>query len=149
MSTDVEAPVSKAGRNLPAALAVGLSLGGSILGTVFSPYRWTFVILLLIATLIGTWEIERALRTLGANTPALPVYVGGAAMIVLAYREGPTQLFLGLALTVVAMVVWRVADPAEGVLRDLTAGVFTAAYVPFPMGFAALPPGPSAGARVL
>jgi phosphatidate cytidylyltransferase len=147
VSTDVEAPVSKAGRNLPAALAVGLSLGGSILGTVFSPYRWTFVIVLLIATLIGTWEIVRALRTLGANTPALPVYVGGTAMVVLAYREGSSQLFLGLALTVVAMVVWRVADPAEGVLRDVTAGVFTASYVPFLAGFAALLVVPSDGAE--
>ena len=147
MSADVEAPVSKAGRNLPAALAVGLSLGGTILATVFSPYRWTFVVVLLVASLIGTWEIVRALRTLGANAPAAPLYVGGAAMVVLAYREGSTQLFLGLALTVVAMVVWRVADPAEGVLRDLTAGVFTAAYVPFLAGFAALLVVPSDGAE--
>jgi phosphatidate cytidylyltransferase len=149
MTTSEQAPAktSKAGRNLPAALAVGLSLGGVILGTLYSPYRWTFVLVLLLAGFVGTWEIVRALRTLGANPPALPLYVGGAAMVVLAYREGSTQLFLGLALTVLAMVVWRVADPAEGVLRDLTAGVFTAAYVPFLMGFASLLTVPSDGAE--
>ncbi len=136
--TEAPAPTSKAGRNLPAAIAVGLSLGGVILGTLYSPYRWTFVIVLVAASLVGTQEIIRALRTLGAQPPALPLYAGGTAMIVLAYRYGSTQLFLALALTVLGMVAWRVADPAEGILRDLSSGVFTASYVPFLMGFAAL-----------
>lgn len=146
-TTEPVSTSSKAGRNLPAALAVGLSLGGLILGTLYSPYRWTFVVVLLLAGLVGTWEVVRALRTLGANPPALPLYVGGAAMVVLAYREGSSQLFLGLALTVVVLVVWRIADPSEGVLRDLTSAIFTAGYVPFLMGFAALLTVPDDGAE--
>ena len=136
-----------AGRNLPAAVAVGLSLGGLILATVYSPYRWSFVVVLVGAAALGTSEIVRALRTLGAQPSLPPLLVGGAAMVVSAFRYGSTELFLGLALTVLGCVVWRLADPAEGIVRDVTASVFTAAYVPFLLGFAALLTVPADGPR--
>jgi phosphatidate cytidylyltransferase len=137
----------RAGRNLPAAIGVGLTLGGLILGTVYSPYRWTFVAVLVLASTVGTIEIVRALRTLGAQPPLPPLLVGGTAMVLLAYAHGSTELFLALALTVLGCVVWRLADAAEGILRDITAAVFTAAYVPFLMGFAALLTVPADGPR--
>ncbi len=136
-----------AGRNLPAAIAVGLSLGGLILATVYSPYRWSFVVVLVGASALGTSEIVRALRTLGAQPSMPPLVVGGAAMVVAAYRYGSAELFVGLALTVLGCVAWRLADPAEGVVRDVTASVFTAAYVPFLLGFAALLTVPADGPR--
>jgi phosphatidate cytidylyltransferase len=43
-----------------------------------------------------------------------------------------------LALTAVAILVWRLADGAEGYLRDVTAGILAVVYVPFLAGFAAL-----------
>ena len=145
-ATDSVPKTSRAGRNLPAAIAVGLSLGGLILGTVYSPYRWTFIVIVVAAGAVGTTEIVKALRTLGAQPPMAPLLVGGTGMVVAAYRYGSTELFLGLALTVLGCLVWRLADPAEGILRDLTASVFTAAYVPFLLGFAALLTVPHDGA---
>ncbi|MGZ6791584.1 MAG: phosphatidate cytidylyltransferase [Mycobacteriales bacterium] len=138
MTSDPPKAPGRAGRNLPAAIAVGVSLGAVILATLYSPYRWTFVLLLLVASAIGTGEIVRALRTLGAQPPMLPLLAGGTAMVVVAYRYGATELFLALALTVLGCLAWRLADPVEGLLRDVSASVFTAAYVPFLMGFAAL-----------
>ena len=146
MST-ATAPTSRAGRDLPAAIGVGLSLGALVLGTLYSPYRWTFVVVLVVASLVGTQEVVRAVRTLGARPPAAPLYAGGTAMLVCAYRYGSEALFLAFALTVLGCVLWRVADPAEGIVRDLTAAVFAAAYVPFLMGFAALLVVPDDGAR--
>jgi phosphatidate cytidylyltransferase len=150
VSTDVQDPPKapgRAGRNLPAAIAVGLSMGGAILASVYSPYRWTFVIILLLAAAVGTQEVVRALRTLGAQPPLVPLLVGGAGMVLVAYREGAEELFLALALTVLGVIVWRLADPVEGVLRDVTAAVFIAAYVPFLIGFAALLTVPPDGPR--
>lgn len=149
METPVTDPpkVGRAGRNLPAAIAVGLTLGGSILATVYSPYRWSFILMLLAAGALGTSEIVRALRTLGAQPPLPPLVVGGAGMVAAAYWYGSTELFLGLALTVLGCLVWRLADPAQGILRDITASVFTAAYVPFLLGFAALLTVPADGPR--
>ena len=145
-----EQPVTtpgRAGRNLPAAIGVGLGLGTVITATVFSPYRWTFAVLVAVAAVVGTVEIVRALRTLGAAPPLPPLLVGGAAMVLLAYRQGVESLFLALALTVLACVVWRITDPAEGILRDLAAAVFTAAYVPFLAGFAVVIAVPADGPR--
>jgi phosphatidate cytidylyltransferase len=150
MTTASDAPATapgRAGRNLPAAIAVGLSLGGAILGSVYSPARWTFIGVVLAAILLGTYEVVRALRTLGAQPPLVPLLVGGTAMIVLGYRNGAEDMFLAFVLTALGVVVWRLADPVEGVLRDVTAAVFTAAYVPFLAGFAALMTAPPDGPR--
>jgi phosphatidate cytidylyltransferase len=140
-------PASRAGRNLPIAIAIGLALGALVLAPLFSPYRWTFVALLVVVLGVATAEIVKALRTLGAQPPLAPLLVGGTAMVVLAYREGSEALFVGLVLTVLSCLVWRLADPAEGFLRDVAASTFTAVYVPFLIGFAALMTVPPDGPR--
>jgi phosphatidate cytidylyltransferase len=144
---DAAAATSRAGRNLPVAIAVGLALGLVITVPLFSPYRWVFIGVLIAAVALGTFEIVTALRSLGAQPPLPPLLVGGAVMVLLAYREGSEALFVGLVLTVLACVVFRLADPAEGILRDVSAATFTAAYVPFLAGFAALLTIPPDGPR--
>jgi phosphatidate cytidylyltransferase len=143
------APASRAGRNLPAAIAVGLALGALITVPLFSPYRWVFIGVLVAAVAVGTWEVVTALRSLGAQPPPVPLLVGGALMVVVAYREGSEALFVGLVLTVLACVVFRLADPAEGILRDVSAATLTAVYVPFLAGFAALLAEPPNGPRLV
>ena len=145
---DVPAPTaSRAGRNLPAAIGVGLGLGALITVPLYSPYRWVFIVVLAAAVAVGTREIVHALRTLGAQPPIAPLLVGGAVMVLVAYREGSEALFVGLVLTVLACVVFRLADPAEGIFRDISAATFTAAYVPFLAGFASLLAVPADGPR--
>ena len=137
----------RAGRNLPAAIVVGLTLGALITVPLFSPYRWAFIGVLAAAASLGIYEIVKSLRTLGAQPPMIPLQVGGVAMVVMAYREGPEALFLALVLTVLACLAWRLADPAEGFLRDVAASTFTATYVPFLAAFAALLAMPADGPR--
>ncbi len=137
----------RAGRNLPAAIGVGLLLGALITVPLFSPYRWGFIVVLTAAVALGIWEVCQALRTLGAQPPLVPLLLGGVAIPVLAYRSGAAALFIALVLTVLSCLVWRLADPAEGFLRDLASGTFTACYVPFLAGFAALLAVPADGPR--
>src|SRR5207244_2288687 len=87
------------------------------------------------------------LRELGAAPPVVPLLVGGTAMVVLGYRYGAEEVFLGLALTVLGCVLWRLAAPAQGLLRDVTSGVLAAVYVPFLISFAALMAVPEDGPR--
>ncbi|MEX2289718.1 MAG: phosphatidate cytidylyltransferase [Mycobacteriales bacterium] len=136
----------RAGRNLPAAIGVGLLLAALVAAPLFSPYRWLFIGVLAAAVAIGTYEVVSSLRRLGALPPMPPLLLGGTATVVFAYREGPEALFLGLVLTVLACLAWRMADPAEGFLRDVAAATFTAAYVPFLAGFGALLAIPADGA---
>jgi phosphatidate cytidylyltransferase len=137
----------RAGRNLPAAIGVGLGLGALITVPLFSPYRWLFIGVLVLAVAVGTREIVKALRTLGAEPPLPPLLLGGTLMVVLAYRSGAGALFVALVLTVLGCLVWRLADPAEGFLRDVAAATFSACYVPFLAGFCALLAIPDDGPR--
>jgi phosphatidate cytidylyltransferase len=56
----------------------------------------------------------------------------------LAWFAGPDALSLGLLVTVLGTMIWRLGDGPAGFQRDLTAATLIAVYVPFLAGFAAL-----------
>ena len=137
----------RAGRNLPAAIAVGVTLAMLVLVPLYSPLRWLFIVVVGLAVAQGVRELVLALRVLGVRAQLLPLVVGGAATIAFAYRDGPQALFLGVTLTVLACLVLRVAGPPEGLLRDVAASALVACYVPLLAGFAALMTQPPDGPR--
>jgi phosphatidate cytidylyltransferase len=148
---DVGEPPSppRAGRNLPAAIAVGLVLGALIVGTLFTR-RAVFVGVIAVAIAIGTLELCRALASNASRPARTPLVLGGAVTIVAAYQRGTTALLFGLVVTCLACLAWRVVEGVPGVLRDWTTSVFVAAYVPFLAGFAAMMTAPSNGpARIV
>ncbi|MDG4767197.1 phosphatidate cytidylyltransferase [Solwaraspora sp. WMMD406] len=128
---------SRAGRNLPAAIGVGVGLGALILSSLFV-WRPAFLGVLVVAIGVAIWEMSRALRTAGLQPPVPPLLVGGVLMMVLAWRTGPDALALGLLATVLATLVWRLGDGPQGYQRDAAAATLVAVYVPFLGGFAAL-----------
>lgn len=139
---------SRAGRNLPVAIAVGLALGAVILVPLYT-HRAAFVVVLAVTVAAGTWELGVALRPRAPRIPLAPVIVGAVAMQVLAYTRGEGGLAVGLFLTVVAAVAWRGCSGADGALADVAAATFTACYVGFLAGFAALLTAPVDGARLV
>ncbi|MCK9927110.1 phosphatidate cytidylyltransferase [Frankia sp. Mgl5] len=134
--------VIRAGRDLPAAIAVGVVLGAVILVPLFTLYPiWVAVVSAAVA--VGTYEVVRALHVAGMSVPLVPLAAGAIAMPVAAYTSGTNGLVLALAgTTLVAVAVRAVRDPAGGGrqsrLRDAAACAFTSAYVGFPAGFATL-----------
>ncbi|KAB1128385.1 phosphatidate cytidylyltransferase [Micromonospora sp. AMSO12t] len=128
---------SRAGRNLPAAVAVGVGLGALIVVPLFF-YRTAFLVVVAAAVAIGMWEMARAVRRSGAHPPLVPLIAGGVLTIGLAWFSGPDALSLGLLVTVLGTMVWRLGDGPGGFQRDLTAATLIAVYVPFLGGFAAL-----------
>ncbi|MEV0809772.1 phosphatidate cytidylyltransferase [Micromonospora sp. NPDC050200] len=127
----------RAGRNLPAAIAVGLGLGALILVPLFF-YLPAFPAVVAAAIGVGIWEMARAVRRSGAHPPLVPLIAGGVLMIGLAWYAGPDALSLGLLVTVLGTMIWRLGDGPAGFQRDLTAATLIAVYVPFLGGFAAL-----------
>jgi phosphatidate cytidylyltransferase len=138
-------PAGRAGRNLPAALAVGLGLGATVLVTVFL-YRPAFVLVVVAAISVGTWELVGAVSKVDARPPLVPLLAGLAAMEALAWLRGPESLAVAFLLTGLAIMVWRLADGPVGYLRDTVTGVLIALYVPFLAGFAILMAHPPDGA---
>jgi phosphatidate cytidylyltransferase len=140
---------SRAGRNLPAAIAVAMGLGAIIVLSLFL-YRPSFAFVVGAAVLYGLWEITRAIGTTGVHPSLPPLLVGAAAGLVAAWQRGPDGLVVAVLLTACAVLIWRIGDGAEGYLRDAGASLFVLLYVPLLGGFAVLLAYPSDGAgRVL
>lgn len=145
------APVRRraAGRNLPAAIAVGLGLGMTVLASLIF-WKPAFLGVMTLASLIGIWETARAVRTVGARPPLVPLLAGGVLIMGLAWYEGVDSLTLGLTVTILATMVWRLADGWAQFRRDFTASLLIAVYVPFLLGFAVILVQPADGVwRVL
>ncbi|WP_405116373.1 phosphatidate cytidylyltransferase [Micromonospora sp. NBC_01405] len=132
-----QAPPSRGGRNLPAAIGVGVGLGAVVLVPLFF-YLPAFLFVLAAAIAIGTWEMARAVRRGGAHPPLVPLLTGGVLTVGLAWFAGPDALSLGLLVTVLGTMVWRLGDGPGNYQRDLTAATLIAVYVPFLGGFAAM-----------
>ncbi|MEU1585214.1 phosphatidate cytidylyltransferase [Micromonospora sp. NPDC005710] len=127
----------RAGRNLPAAIGVGLGLGALIVVPLVV-YPLAFLPVIAAAVAIGMWEMARAVRRSGAHPPLVPLIAGGVLTVGLAWFAGPDALSLGLLVTVLGTMIWRLGDGPAGFQRDLTAATLIAVYVPFLAGFAAL-----------
>ena len=127
----------KAGRNLPAAIAVGVGLAALVVGSLFF-VRWLFLVLAAAALAVAVWELAGALRTAGVALPTVPLYVGVPAMLAAAYWGGPAGLAAATSLTAVAVLLWRGTGGVDGYLRDASAGAFTVVYLLLAGGFAAL-----------
>jgi phosphatidate cytidylyltransferase len=136
----------RTGRNLPAAIGVGVVLGGLVVLTLLT-VKATFLAYMGIALGIALAELTSALAKRDINIPAIPVAAGGAAMITCAYWLGSRYALAATGLTVVAIVAWRLTGGASGYVKDTTAGVFAAAYLPFLGSFVAAMLVPADGPR--
>ncbi|MDN3294218.1 phosphatidate cytidylyltransferase [Streptomyces ficellus] len=128
----------RAGRDLRAAIGVGIGLGGVIAASLFI-VKAVFVGVIAVAVVVGLWELTSRLEERKSiKAPLVPLAVGGTAMIVAGYVRGAEGAWVAMALTALAVLVWRMTEPPEGYLKDVTAGVFAAFYVPFLATFVAL-----------
>jgi len=128
---------SRAGRNLPAAVVVGLSLGALVILTLFIRKEF-FVVLATACVCVGVWEICRALGANGLNVPVVPSVVGSISMLGAAYVGGGQALTVCFGLTCVAILVWRVADGVVGAAPDIAGGMLVAAYPSLLAAFSSL-----------
>ena len=129
---------ARTGRNLPAAIAVGVGLGAAVLlSLIFEPAFFMIVAGALIGSLC--FELTSALRFAGRDVPRLPSVLVGLAMVPLSFVFGVQGQWLGLVGGVLVVSLWRVAElvrpshrkPASVVWRDIGAGVFVQIYCSF------------------
>ncbi|MEU1469589.1 phosphatidate cytidylyltransferase [Streptomyces sp. NPDC005761] len=139
MSTAPPPPQKKrAGRDLGSAIGVGLGLGAVVAVSLFV-VKAVFVGVIVVAVVVGLWELTSRLEERkGIKAPLVPLAIGGAAMVVAGYARGAEGAWIAMALTALAVLVWRMTEPPDGYLRDVTAGVFAAFYVPFLATFVAM-----------
>lgn len=137
--TQLAAPrKARAGRDLPAAVTVGVVLLGAVGASLFIR-KEVFVAFAVLAVGAAMWELAQAFTRRSIHLPLVPLVVGSAGILVSAYVAGTEALFVAFLLTVGGAVVWRVLDGSgEAALRDASAATFAAAYLPFLGGFVML-----------
>lgn len=136
----------RTGRNLPAAVGVGLGLGGLAILTLFT-VKATFLVLVGIMVGLALWELTRAVAGRQIRIPVIPVAAGGAVAFVLSYWRGERAALAAVAITMIAILAWRLTGGTDGYLRDVTAGAFALAYLPLPACFVGLMLAPPDGPR--
>jgi phosphatidate cytidylyltransferase len=132
-------PASRAGRNLPAAIATGVGLGIVVVLSLFL-VKWVFVLVVIAAMLVAVHEVIAAFagsagKVMVARTP---VYAATVVVPAVSYVWGPVALVAATGAAVLAAIFWRIRRGYAGYVRDVTATVFTIAYLPFMSGFLAL-----------
>ncbi|MDQ4010670.1 MAG: phosphatidate cytidylyltransferase [Actinomycetota bacterium] len=142
----VESPrPTRAGRNLWAAITVGLLLGAGVLVALFT-VRQLFIGIIAVAVAVSSWELAATLRRAGTRIALPPVLLGGQAMVWLSWPFGRDGLLVAFMITALACLVWRFPQGAAGYVRDVSASVLTAAYLPGFAAFATLLVVPADGA---
>ncbi|MFB9628049.1 phosphatidate cytidylyltransferase [Nonomuraea helvata] len=129
---------SRTGRNLPAAIAVGLVLGALVVASLYT-IKELFLLVLVGAVGVGVLELVKAFATRDVKVPAVPVVVGMAAMQAAAYWGGPVWLLATFAVFAFVLLIWRMfSDGTEGYVRDASASVLTLFYPSMLAAFAAM-----------
>lgn len=128
---------SRAGRNLPAAIASGVVLAVLVVVSL-AWIPWLFGVLAAVALVLGLHELTAAFATAGIRVARTPVYATTVASMALAYVWGPEALLVCLGAGVVAVLLWRIRRGSEGYVKDVAVSIFLLGYVALMAGFAML-----------
>jgi phosphatidate cytidylyltransferase len=142
-----DTPARRAGRDLPAAIIVGLVLVFAVIGTVaFLP--WGFILLLALVLSLGCVEVYQALLGMGMRAAIVPIVIGNVTCLAASYAAAQDLGGLGLpwhsvllsclGLTVLATLIWRMFSGAAGFVRDSAASLFIIGYIPLLGSFLSL-----------
>lgn len=128
---------SRAGRNLPAAVAVAVVLIGALVTGLF----FVSLVLALLAGAaagIGVWEIARSLTYRGVQIPKVPAVIAAVVMPLAAFFGGAEALSMALVLAVTLVVVWRAFGPRRGMMLSMMGSVFALVWASFLLSTAVL-----------
>jgi phosphatidate cytidylyltransferase len=127
----------RAGRNLPAAVAVGLSMGALILTTLYL-YKPAFLVVLVLAVGLGMYELTRALGAKDLHPPMIPLVLGSVAILCTSYFVGRDWMTTSMLLTIPLVLAFRVWRGVDGIVGDLSSALLALVYVGFLAGFCGL-----------
>jgi len=132
-----EPDYGKAGRNLPAAIAVGLGLFVSVIASLFMDTRF-FAILAAFGMMLAARELGHKLVVGLSVRMSILLQILAPAIIVGAAVGGPIGLlgtFVASSLIVLAV---RLLDGQEAYVHHVTRSIYALTYAPLLAGFAVL-----------
>lgn len=139
-TADLKVPAKhgRAGRNLPAAITVGVALIGVAVLTLLY-WHPGFALFITALLLLATIEISAALGRVGLQVAVPPVMAGSVVITFGSYLVSAgafgavpagTFLLIAVALTTVAALIWRMFRGPDGFVKDASASLFVIGYLP-------------------
>lgn len=125
---------SRAGRNLPAAITVGLLLlGAAVVGIFFFP----IVLAILIAVLIplGIWEIAQVAKTKNIHLALTPAWVAGLGIPIAAWFGGVDAMVFALFGGILLTVFWTAVGEPDRPAASMATTLLAILWLPFFLSF--------------
>ncbi|MEX3516151.1 phosphatidate cytidylyltransferase [Corynebacterium camporealensis] len=135
-------PKNSAGRNLPAAIGVGVGLGAIVVLTIWIGVpAWYLVVATAIG--VGMWEVLTRLREHSYYVPRTLLIILGQSMVWVSWPFGAPGLVAVYVTAVLVLMFGRLFHngrhrPPINYLRDMSVGIFVLTWVPLFGSFAAM-----------
>ncbi len=130
----VEEPISRAGRNLPAAITVGLVLLGVAAVGIF----WSSLVLsLLVAILVtlGIWELAQVTKTQNIHLALTPAWVAGLGIPAAAWIGGIDAMVFALFGSILLSIFWTAIGEPDRPAASMASTVLAILWLPFFLSF--------------
>lgn len=136
---------ARTGRNLPLAILIGIGLGALLIGSLIF-IKALFMLFGGALIAFTTFELASALRFAGRDVPRWPSVVAAVATVPAAFYLGDQGRWLVVLGAMAFVACWRLAESVgrhhrgttQEIWKDVAAGTFIQAYVPFLGSFAVL-----------
>ena len=135
--TTTETDYGKAGRNLPAAIAVGLGLFSTLIISLFADVRF-FAILVAFATVLAMRELSQTLVVGLSSRMSILLQILAPIIVVAAALNGVTGLVITFIASSVLVLSVRLLDGEEAYVHHVTRSIFALVYAPVLASFAVL-----------
>ena len=135
--TSNQTDYGKAGRNLPAATAVGLGLLATVIASLFIDVRF-FAILVAFAAMLATRELSKSLAVGLSERMSILLQILSPAMVIASSVSGLEGLVSAFVTSALLVLTVRLLDGQEAYVHHVTRSLFALVYAPLLAGFAVL-----------
>ena len=118
----------RAGRNLPAAIGVGVLLGGGVFASLLF-YPPSFLIIALAGILAAMWELANALSRSGSVVARVPTITAASCMLLATYLGGREALWVTFTVGAGAILLFTLFERRPNPVKDVCLSLFALTYV--------------------
>lgn len=135
--TSTQPDYGKAGRNLPAAIVVGLGLFATVIASLFIDVRF-FAILVAFAAMLAVRELSNSLAVGLSARMSILLQILSPVIVISAAVSGTNGLLAAFVASALLVLTVRLFDGQEAYVHHVTRCVFALVYAPLLAGFAVL-----------